>query len=155
MEDPPAADQARDVGAAAQGRVRGRVGQLSLVEPAHHRTVRFSASFPDARAPQSSRRVVASRRARARAQAGHFPLNVAAEDVAKAIGGRILSGPLLTGYTQTMNDWYDRDIDAINEPYRPIPSGKIKPGEVRVPVNTRAARAVAPLLSPTLSPCRR
>ena len=24
---------------------------------------------------------------------------------------------------QTINDWYDRDIDAINEPYRPIPSG--------------------------------
>ena len=25
---------------------------------------------------------------------------------------------------QTINDWYDRDIDAINEPYRPIPSGR-------------------------------
>ena len=25
---------------------------------------------------------------------------------------------------------YDRDLDAINEPYRPIPSGKIKPWEV-------------------------
>jgi chlorophyll synthase len=24
-----------------------------------------------------------------------------------------------------MNDYYDRDIDAINEPYRPIPSGAI------------------------------
>jgi chlorophyll synthase len=24
---------------------------------------------------------------------------------------------------QTINDWYDREIDAINEPYRPIPSG--------------------------------
>lgn len=43
----------------------------------------------------------------------------------------ILSGPLLTGYTQTLNDWYDREIDAINEPYRPIPSGAIKPGQVR------------------------
>jgi chlorophyll synthase len=37
----------------------------------------------------------------------------------------LLSGPLLTGYTQTLNDFYDRDIDAINEPYRPIPSGAI------------------------------
>ena len=109
-----------------------------------------------ARARNPHGRVVAlPARARACAQAGHIPLNVAAEDVAKAIGCMILSGPLLTGYTQTMNDWYDRDIDAINEPYRPIPSGKIKPGEVRVPVNTRAARAVAPLSSPTLSPCRR
>jgi len=32
----------------------------------------------------------------------------------------LLSGPLLAGYTQTLNDFYDRDIDAINEPYRPI-----------------------------------
>jgi len=37
----------------------------------------------------------------------------------------LLSGPLLAGYTQTLNDFYDRDIDAINEPYRPIPSGAI------------------------------
>jgi chlorophyll/bacteriochlorophyll a synthase len=35
----------------------------------------------------------------------------------------LMSGPLLTGYTQIMNDYYDREIDAINEPYRPIPSG--------------------------------
>jgi len=41
-----------------------------------------------------------------------------------------LSGPVLVGYTQTLNDWYDRDLDAINEPYRPIPSGKISEEEV-------------------------
>lgn len=53
-----------------------------------------------------------------------------AEDLVKAVGCMILSGPLLTGYTQTMNDWYDRDLDAINEPYRPIPAGRITEGEV-------------------------
>lgn len=42
----------------------------------------------------------------------------------------VMAGPFLTGYTQTINDWYDRDIDAINEPYRPIPSGKISENEV-------------------------
>lgn len=52
------------------------------------------------------------------------------EDFFKAVGCMILSGPLLTGYTQTMNDWYDRDLDAINEPYRPIPSGRISEGQV-------------------------
>jgi hypothetical protein len=31
---------------------------------------------------------------------------------------------------QTINDWYDREIDAINEPYRPIPSGAISETEV-------------------------
>ena len=40
----------------------------------------------------------------------------------------VMSGPLLTGYTQTINDYYDRELDAINEPYRPIPSGfKLQP----------------------------
>ena len=31
---------------------------------------------------------------------------------------------------QTINDWYDRELDAVNEPYRPIPSGAISEGEV-------------------------
>lgn len=31
---------------------------------------------------------------------------------------------------QTINDWYDKEIDAINEPYRPIPSGAISEPEV-------------------------
>ncbi|GER55790.1 unnamed protein product, partial [Striga asiatica] len=52
------------------------------------------------------------------------------EDVAKSIVCMLMSGPCLTGYTQTINDWYDREIDAINEPYRPIPSGAISEQEV-------------------------
>ncbi|HBB33766.1 MAG TPA: chlorophyll synthase ChlG [Cyanobacteria bacterium UBA8803] len=47
------------------------------------------------------------------------------EDILKAAACMLLSGPLMAGYTQTMNDFYDREIDAINEPYRPIPSGAI------------------------------
>jgi chlorophyll synthase len=35
----------------------------------------------------------------------------------------LLSGPLLAGYTQTLNDLYDRDIDAINEPTARFPRG--------------------------------
>ncbi|WP_218082665.1 chlorophyll synthase ChlG [Anthocerotibacter panamensis] len=46
----------------------------------------------------------------------------------------ILAGPLLTGYTQTINDYYDRDLDAINEPYRPIPSGAITLNQVRAQI---------------------
>lgn len=52
-------------------------------------------------------------------------------DAFKGFVTMILAGPFLTGYTQTINDWYDRDIDAINEPNRPIPSGAISEGEVR------------------------
>lgn len=47
------------------------------------------------------------------------------ENVLKVAACMLLSGPLMTGYTQTLNDFYDREIDAINEPYRPIPSGAI------------------------------
>uniref|UniRef100_A0A7S3NKH8 Chlorophyll synthase n=1 Tax=Aureoumbra lagunensis TaxID=44058 RepID=A0A7S3NKH8_9STRA len=53
-----------------------------------------------------------------------------AEDLAKVLACMFLSGPLLTGYTQTINDWFDRDLDAINEPYRPIPSGRITESQV-------------------------
>ncbi|KAG6437071.1 hypothetical protein SASPL_101980 [Salvia splendens] len=52
------------------------------------------------------------------------------EDVAKSVVCMLMSGPCLTGYTQTINDWYDREIDAINEPYRPIPSGAVSENEV-------------------------
>lgn len=42
--------------------------------------------------------------------------------------GILLSGPLVCGMSQAANDWYDRHVDAINEPQRPIPSGRI-PGQ--------------------------
>ena len=57
------------------------------------------------------------------ASAGGFHWTI--EDILKAAICMLLSGPLMAGYTQTMNDFYDREIDAINEPYRPIPSGAI------------------------------
>jgi chlorophyll synthase len=39
--------------------------------------------------------------------------------------GVLLCGPLVCGTSQAVNDWFDRDVDAINEPNRPIPSGRI------------------------------
>lgn len=42
-----------------------------------------------------------------------------------ALGGILLAGPLLCGASQAVNDWFDRHVDAINEPGRPIPSGRI------------------------------
>jgi len=38
-----------------------------------------------------------------------------------------LTGFLLTGASMVINDYYDREIDAINEPERPIPSGLVNP----------------------------
>jgi chlorophyll synthase len=45
------------------------------------------------------------------------------------LAGVALCGPLVCGTSQAANDWYDRDVDAINEPHRPIPSGRI-PGRL-------------------------
>ena len=56
------------------------------------------------------------------------------DHVAAALVCMVMSGPLLAGYTQTINDYYDREIDAINEPYRPIPSGAISLGQVKVQI---------------------
>jgi len=39
--------------------------------------------------------------------------------------GVVLAGPLVCGMSQAANDWCDRHVDAINEPDRPIPSGRI------------------------------
>ena len=41
------------------------------------------------------------------------------------IAGLLLTGPLVCGTSQAINDWFDRHVDAINEPDRPIPSGRI------------------------------
>jgi len=41
------------------------------------------------------------------------------------IGGTLLAGPLVCGTSQAVNDWFDRHVDAINEPNRPIPSGRM------------------------------
>jgi chlorophyll synthase len=39
--------------------------------------------------------------------------------------GILLTGPMVCGMSQAVNDWYDRHVDAVNEPNRPIPSGRI------------------------------
>ena len=66
------------------------------------------------------------------------------------VGGILLAGPLVCGTSQAVNDWYDREVDAINEPNRVIPSGRM-PGRwglyVAV-VNTIISLAVAWWLGP-------
>jgi len=43
-----------------------------------------------------------------------------------------ITGFTLAATSMVINDFYDKDIDAINEPGRPIPSGLIKPEEALV-----------------------
>jgi chlorophyll synthase len=73
--------------------------------------------------------------------AGRWPLVVA---------GAILAGPLVCATSQAVNDWYDRHVDAINEPKRPIPSGRI-PGQWGFYIGlfwTLMSLAVAAMLGP-------
>ena len=39
--------------------------------------------------------------------------------------GLILAGPMVCASSQAINDWFDKEVDAINQPERPIPSGRI------------------------------
>ncbi|NBS62931.1 MAG: chlorophyll synthase ChlG [Betaproteobacteria bacterium] len=48
--------------------------------------------------------------------ATHWPL---------ALLGVLLAGPMVCATSQAVNDWFDRHVDAINEPHRPIPSGRM------------------------------
>ena len=47
------------------------------------------------------------------------------EHIPLLILGIILAGPIVCGMSQAANDWCDRHVDAINEPHRPIPSGRM------------------------------
>ncbi len=42
-----------------------------------------------------------------------------------ALLGILLAGPIVCGMSQAANDWCDRHVDALNEPQRPIPSGRM------------------------------
>ncbi len=64
--------------------------------------------------------------------------------------GIALAGPLVCATSQAVNDWFDRHVDAINEPQRPIPSGRM-PGRWGLGLAigwTLLSLAVAALLGP-------
>jgi len=62
-----------------------------------------------------------------------------------------VAGFMLTAASMAINDYYDREIDAINEPNRPIPSGSIKPKEALIfaLILTSIGFAAAYLTNPT------
>ncbi|MGE3511849.1 MAG: (bacterio)chlorophyll synthase, partial [Vicinamibacterales bacterium] len=66
--------------------------------------------------------------------------------------GVLLAGPLVCAMSQAVNDWFDRHVDAINEPDRPIPSGRI-PGQWGLYIAivwTLLSGVVAALLGPAV-----
>jgi chlorophyll synthase len=66
------------------------------------------------------------------------------------IAGVLLTGPLVCGTSQAVNDWFDRDVDAINQPERPIPSGRIagRWGLAIAIIGTMLSLAVSALTGP-------
>jgi chlorophyll/bacteriochlorophyll a synthase len=64
------------------------------------------------------------------------------------LAGIVLAGPMVCATSQAVNDWFDRHVDAINEPQRPIPSGRIpgRWGLIIAIVWTLASLLVATLL---------
>ncbi len=67
-----------------------------------------------------------------------------------ALVGIALAGPFVCATSQAVNDWFDRHVDAINEPHRPIPSGRM-PGRWGLYIAiawTAVSLAVAMLLGP-------
>ncbi|MEY4712031.1 MAG: bacteriochlorophyll/chlorophyll synthetase family protein [Pseudomonadota bacterium] len=67
-----------------------------------------------------------------------------------AVVGIALAGPFVCATSQAVNDWFDRHVDAINEPHRPIPSGRM-PGRWGLYIAivwTAVSLAVAMLLGP-------
>ncbi|WP_432199709.1 chlorophyll synthase ChlG [Erythrobacter sp. W53] len=72
------------------------------------------------------------------------------ENWAFLCAGILLTGPIVCGTSQVINDWCDREVDAINEPGRPIPSGRI-PGRWPVwiaLIGTALSLAVGAMLGP-------
>lgn len=52
------------------------------------------------------------------------------DNVSAIVLGMVMAGPLLCGFSQVVNDYCDRDVDAINEPHRLIPSGLVSTKQV-------------------------
>jgi chlorophyll synthase len=66
------------------------------------------------------------------------------------LAGVLLAGPFVCATSQAVNDWFDRHVDAINEPHRPIPSGRMpgRSGLVVAWIGTLLSLLLSLLLGP-------
>ena len=47
--------------------------------------------------------------------------------IGRILAAMVLAGPLLCAFSQVINDWFDREVDAINEPERPTAARLLAP----------------------------
>jgi chlorophyll synthase len=52
--------------------------------------------------------------------------------IGKILLGMVLAGPLLCAFSQVVNDWYDREVDRINEPNRPTAANALAPATILI-----------------------
>ena len=63
--------------------------------------------------------------------------------VGRVLLGMVLAGPLLCAFSQIANDWFDREVDRINEPDRPTAANLLAPGTILGIALALAAAALA------------
>src|SRR3954464_15685202 len=63
-------------------------------------------------------------------------------DVGRIALGTLLAGPILCGLSQVVNDYCGREVDALNEPDRLIPSGLVSARQVFVTIGVLAVLAL-------------
>jgi chlorophyll synthase/bacteriochlorophyll c synthase len=51
---------------------------------------------------------------------------------ARVVLAMLMIGPFCTGFSQSINDYFDHELDAINDPSRPIPSGTVTLQEAKI-----------------------
>jgi chlorophyll synthase len=63
--------------------------------------------------------------------------------IVRVLAGMVMAGPLLCAFSQVINDWYDRDVDRINEPDRPTAANLLAPGTIALIATGLALAALA------------
>ncbi|MCB0061459.1 MAG: chlorophyll synthase ChlG [Caldilineaceae bacterium] len=74
-------------------------------------------------------------------------------DIGRILLGIVLAGPVLCGVSQIINDYFDKDIDAINEPHRLIPAKLVSNGQILASIGLLLLLGVAlgAVLGPNVS----
>ena len=62
--------------------------------------------------------------------------------IARIVVAMIMAGPLLCAFSQVVNDWFDRDVDRINEPNRPTAANMLAPRTILAVALVLAALAL-------------
>ena len=63
-------------------------------------------------------------------------------DMGRIALGTLLAGPILCGLSQVVNDYCDREVDALNEPNRLIPSGQVSTRQVFITIGVLAVLSI-------------